>query len=172
MRKEYLYVDGYNIIHYWDILKDDLECGLEEVRNRLENILIEYMHLSGLKIILVYDGHMVKDNPGEIYEREGLQIVFTKEHETADSFIEKEIKEYGHLRRIRVATSDNMEQKIILGSGATRISARELYYEIEGEKNFWRQKLKREKLKNELKTSGLSDKNMEFLKNFLNNNGG
>lgn len=172
MIKEYLYVDGYNIIHDWNIFKDDLKGNLMDARKHLEDILIEYMHLSGYKIILVYDGHMVKGNPGEAYESQGLKIIFTKEYETADSYIEKEITEYGHSRRIRVATSDNMEQTIILGSGATRISARELYYEIEGSKNFWRKKLNREKMKNELQNNGLSEKNMEFLKNLLDKNGG
>lgn len=167
MPKEYLFIDGYNIIHHWDIFKEDLEINLEEARKHLEDILIEYMHLSGINIILVYDGHMVKGNPGEKIHRGGLKIVYTKEHETADSYIEKQIAQQGYFKRIRVATSDNMEQQIILGKGATRVSARELYCEIEDKKNFWRKKLKREKIKNDLKTGGLSERNKKFLERFL-----
>ena len=165
--KEYLYVDGYNIIHQWEILVKDLSVSLEEARKHLEDILIEHMHLSGQIIVLVYDGHMVKGNLGEKSKREGMEIVFTKEHETADSYIEREISNLSHVRRIRVATSDNMEQQIILGKGATRISAQELYYEVYDGKDFWRKKLNREKLKNELHSGGLSKKNLEFLNSLL-----
>ncbi|MDO5041314.1 MAG: NYN domain-containing protein [Peptoniphilus sp.] len=126
---EYIFVDGYNIINYWDVFKD-FKGELEDRRLKLCDILAEYAHLTHEKIILVFDGYMVKKSSGAIYDYKGIKVIFTKEFETADHFIEKELAEVGRVRRIRVATSDNIEQQIILSRGGSRISAREFEVEV------------------------------------------
>ncbi len=126
---EYIFVDGYNIINYWDVFKGREE-SLEDQRNRLANILAEYAHMSREKVILVFDGYMVKKSPGALYSYKGILIIFTKEFETADHFIERELDRMGRVRSIRVATSDNIEQQIILSRGGSRVSAREFEIEV------------------------------------------
>lgn len=123
----YLFVDGYNIINFWSGFEN---LSLEDQRDKLIDILTEYAHLTDEKIILVFDGYMVKGSPGSIYKENKLTVVFTKEHETADHFIEKELNKIGRVRNIRVATSDNIEQQIILSRGGSRISAREFEIEV------------------------------------------
>ncbi|EFI41996.1 NYN domain-containing protein [Peptoniphilus sp. oral taxon 386] len=127
---EYLFVDGYNIINSWEVFKNYRE-DLEEQRKRLIDILSEYSHVIQEKIILVFDGYMVKKSPGAIYEHDNILVVFTRELETADHFIERQLDEMGRVRKIRVATSDNIEQQIILSRGGIRISAREFEVEVE-----------------------------------------
>lgn len=126
----YLFVDGYNIINSWEVFKHHEE-SLEDQRNRLMDILSEYGSLIDEKIILVFDGYMVERSPGSIFEYNNILVVFTRQSETADHFIERELSEMGRVRRIRVATSDNIEQTLILASGGSRISAREFEIEIQ-----------------------------------------
>ena len=121
---EYLLVDGYNIIFAWDELNELAKESLESARKLLAEILCNYRGYRNCEVILVFDAYKVKGNPGSVQKYHNINIVFTKEAETADSYIEKVTYEIGKKYRVRVATSDGMEQMIILGHGAERISAR------------------------------------------------
>lgn len=127
---EYLLVDGYNIIFAWDELKELAKSGLDAARNRLINILCNYQGFRQCNLILVFDAYKVKGNHREIERENNITVVYTKEAETADMYIEKTAHDLSKKYRVRVATSDNIEQIIIMGSGALRISAREFYDEV------------------------------------------
>ncbi|MBQ3667622.1 MAG: TetM/TetW/TetO/TetS family tetracycline resistance ribosomal protection protein [Clostridia bacterium] len=129
-RPEYLLVDGYNIIHAWPELKGTLN-DLERGRKLLSDILDNYAGQTDAHIILVFDAYKVKHNPGSSEKYGHIEIVYTREAQTADSYIEKLAYELSKNNRVRVATSDGMEQLIILGSGALRMTASELKGEIE-----------------------------------------
>jgi uncharacterized protein len=125
-----LIVDGYNIINAWPELRTIQEDNLEDAREKLIERLENYRAYKGIKAILVFDAHMVKGST-EKHEYFGcLEIVYTKEHETADAYIEKLVNQVGRLYDIKVATSDWLEQQIVLGRGASRVSARELHTEV------------------------------------------
>ena len=127
---EYLLVDGYNIIFAWDELKKIAEDNLDAARSRLIDILCNYQGFRQFELILVFDAYRVKGNKGEIEKVHNISVVYTKEAETADSYIERVTHELSQNHRVRVATSDNLEQIIILGNGAYRISARDFYAEV------------------------------------------
>jgi len=127
---EYLLVDGYNIIFAWDELKKIAEENLDAARSQLINILCNYQGFRQCNLILVFDAYRVKGNKGEIEKVHNISVVYTKEAETADSYIERVSHELGKEHRVRVATSDNLEQIIILGNGAYRVSARDFYAEV------------------------------------------
>lgn len=120
---EYLLVDGYNIIFAWDNLKNIAKDSLEQARTELIDILCNYRGFRECELILVFDAYKVKGNKGEVEKMHNITVVYTKEAETADMYIEKVTHEIGRKHRVRVATSDNLEQMIILGNGAVRISA-------------------------------------------------
>ena len=124
--KSYLIVDGYNIINAWDRLKEISKEDLESAREKLIHYIIEYAQYTGKKAIIVFDAYNVKNSTEKRENRKYITIVYTKEHQTADSYIEKYISTLSKYDKIQVATSDYAEQQIILGKGATRISAREL----------------------------------------------
>lgn len=168
-RKEYLFVDGYNIINSWEMLVELKDEDFESARDKLMEILLEYKHYSGIEIILVFDAHLVKGNSGTNLDYKGLKVVYTKESDSADHYIERQLNEIGRIERVRVATSDWMEQQIILGRGGTRISARELEMEIFDEKNIIRRSTSINKKKNELTMGKLDQKTIEKLNKFLNN---
>lgn len=161
--KDYLFVDGYNIINFWDSLKKLSQENLEDTRQKLMDELSEYANYTGESVILVFDGYMVKKSPGSIYTYKGIIVVFTKEFETADHYIEKELHQIGRVRNVRVATSDNVEQQIILARGGSRISARELELEVYNVKNSIKRKTTELKKspKNELNT--MDNKTIEKL---------
>lgn len=127
---EYLLVDGYNIIFAWDELKELAKAGLNIARDRLIDILCNYRGFRQCELILVFDAYKVKGNTGSVQKIHNINVVYTKEAETADMYIEKTTHELGKKHRVRVATSDNLEQIIILGNGATRISADEFLHEV------------------------------------------
>ncbi len=132
-KKEYLFIDGYNIINQWSYYKN-ISGNIENSRNKLIELLVEYQAYKGIKVIVVFDAHLVK---GSLEKREtiaGVEIVYTKEHETADSYIEKQLDKIGRYERVRVATSDNSIQQIVLARGGTRVSAQEMIIEIENTK--------------------------------------
>lgn len=145
--KEYLFVDGYNIINSWEGLKEKQKNNLEEARDALLDILSDYQHYSGIEIIVVFDAHLVKGNGGNEFNYKGVEVVFTKENETADHYIERTLDSLGRIKRIRVATSDWLEQQMVLSRGGIRISARELEAEIYNE----RRMIKRRKSMNNTK---------------------
>ena len=129
--EEYLLVDGYNIIHAWDELSRLAERDLDGARQRLMDILSNYQGWRKCRLILVFDAYKVKGNHGSVEKYHNIHVVYTKEAETADMYIEKTTYEIAREHRVRVATSDGLEQLIILGHGAQRISARELKYEVD-----------------------------------------
>lgn len=122
----YLIVDGYNIINDWEELKKIAADDLETAREKLIDYIIEYSQYHGKRAIIVFDAYRVKNSRENIEDRKYIKIVYTKEHQTADSYIEKFISTLSKYDKVEVATSDYAEQQIILGKGATRISAREL----------------------------------------------
>ncbi len=165
--KEYLFVDGYNILNSWESLKDLNDVDLEGAREKLMEILAEYKHYSGIEIILVFDAHLVKGNNGSSFKYKGLEVIYTKENDTADHYIERKLNDLGRIRRVRVATSDWMEQQIVLGRGGTRISARELEMEIFDQKKVIKRTNKNSKRKNNRSMGKLDQKNIEQLSKFL-----
>ncbi len=130
-QEEYLLVDGYNIIFAWDELSDLAGADLNAARCRLMDILCNYQAFRKMHLILVFDAYRVKGNPGSVERYHNIDVVYTKEAETADQYIEKVTHEMSRKNhRVRVATSDGLEQIIIMGAGAIRVSARELLEEI------------------------------------------
>ncbi|MBO5266021.1 MAG: TetM/TetW/TetO/TetS family tetracycline resistance ribosomal protection protein [Ruminiclostridium sp.] len=128
---EYLLVDGYNIIFAWEKLNKLAKDSLDLARTELINILCNYQGFKRNEVIVVFDAYKVKGNKGEVEKTGGISVVYTKEAETADMYIEKATRKLGGKHKVRVATSDRLEQLIILGSGAIRISATEFLKEVE-----------------------------------------
>ena len=128
--EEYLLVDGYNIIFSWDELNVLAKDNLELARTTLINAMCNYRGFTGGNLILVFDAYRVKGNVREVEEIGGISVIYTKEAETADMYIEKATHELGKKHRVRVATSDRLEQIIILGNGAYRMSASEFHDEV------------------------------------------
>ena len=128
---EYLLVDGYNIIFAWDELNSLSKESLDAARHKLMDILCNYQGFQKCVLILVFDAYRVPGSPGSIEQYHNIHVVYTKEAETADMFIERVTHEIGRNRRVRVATSDGMEQIIILGHGALRVSARMFHEEVQ-----------------------------------------
>lgn len=131
-RPEYLLVDGYNIIFAWDELRALSEENMEAARGRLMDILCNYQGMKKCNLILVFDAYKLKGFPGEVVKYHNIHVVYTKEAETADRYIEKVAHEIGRKYHVTVATSDGTEQVIIRGQGCYLMSARELEEEIEG----------------------------------------
>lgn len=128
--KEYLLIDGYNIIFAWDELKDLAQVSLDGARMKLLDILSNYQGYKQSTMIVVFDAYKVQGNVGSIEKYHNLHVVYTKEAETADQYIEKTVHEIGKKHKVTVATSDRLEQMIILGQGGVRMSARELLEEV------------------------------------------
>ncbi len=126
MPREYLLVDGYNMIHAWQELKELAEVSLESARQKLLDMLSNYKGTQKTHIIVVFDAYLVKGNVGSIYQYHNISVVYTKEAETADHFIERVVNRLSKYDKVSVATSDGLEQMIILGEGGQRITAQEL----------------------------------------------
>ncbi len=129
--EECLLVDGYNIIFAWDDLKDLANVNLDGARAKLQDILCNYQGYKKCHLIVVFDAYKVKGNRGSIEKYNDIYVVYTKEAETADAYIEKTVKEMGKKYRVTVATSDRLEQMIVVGEGAHRLSARDFFAEVE-----------------------------------------
>ncbi len=144
--REYLIVDGYNIINDWPVLKELCKDNIEAARDKLIEIMAGYQAYKGITVIIVFDGHLVKGNQGSIAYTHGIKVVYTKEQETADSFIEKNVAVLAKKALVRVATSDWTQQQVILALGGVRISANELRGIIEGyDKDIKRELIKKNK---------------------------
>ena len=127
--KPLLYVDGYNIIGAWtEAIKND--WPLDECRDRLIHLLEDYAGYTGQEVWLVFDGYKADRPLRSVEHRDTLSVVYTKHGETADHYIERMCQLLPRYREARVATSDGIEQTLILGRGATRLSARELWREL------------------------------------------
>ena len=137
-RERYLLVDGYNIIFAWEELREMARDNVEGARTKLMDILCNYQGYIQDTLILVYDAYKVKGNPGTVQRYHNIHVVYTKEAETADQYIEKTVHQIGKKYQVTVATSDALEQVIIWGQGAARMSAQELRREVE---NYTRQRL-------------------------------
>ncbi len=128
--KQYLLVDGYNIIFSWEELNDLSKVSLDAARGRLMDILCNYQGYKQCILILVFDAYKVKGNPGKFTNYHNIHVVYTKEAETADMYIEKVTHEIGKKHNVTVATSDALEQMIVAGDGAKRMSADEFKEEV------------------------------------------
>ena len=129
--KQYLLVDGYNIIFAWEDLKELADANIDAARDKLMDLLCNYQGYKKCTLILVFDAYKVQGNPGSVQKYHNIHVVYTKEAETADQYIEKAVHEIGRKYQVTVATSDRLEQVIILGQGGTRMSARELREDME-----------------------------------------
>ena len=141
MSNEYLLVDGYNIIFAWKSLKKVAEKSLEDARDKLIDILGDYQGYKKVNLILVFDAHLVKSGTGSIYKYNDIFVVYTKEAETADNYIERTTTELRGKYKVVVATSDGLEQVIIMSKGAIRMSARELEEDVKLAKKHIKEKI-------------------------------
>lgn len=128
--EEYLVVDGYNVIFAWPELDKLKEISLEQARNRLVDIMINYAALSGKCVVVVFDAHQVKQAVEHSEMVNGVEVIYTAEGETADSLIEKLVKELSGRGTVHVATYDWAEQRMIFGRGAYRLTPRELWEQV------------------------------------------
>lgn len=145
---EYLLVDGYNLIFAWDELKKLAADNLEGARQALADLLCNYRGFHDCQVILVFDAYKVPHGTGEVSRYHNIYIVYTREAETADMYIEKTTYQMAKQRRVRVVTSDGAEQLIILGHGALRVSARSFREEVERTNGEIRRILEENRLKN------------------------
>jgi len=130
--KEILVIDGYNVINAWDELIEISEISLENAREKLNFMVAEYSSYKGIYSYIIYDAYKVKSFLSREEKTKDITVIYTKENQTADSFIEKFIHDFEDKRNtiIRVATDDMAEQNMVLGKGANRMSTRELHLEI------------------------------------------
>lgn len=131
-RKYITIIDGYNVINAWEELKEYVNSDLEHARDLLIEKLVNYKFLTNEHIILVFDAHYVTNNRGLKEDIKGIEVVYTKEKENADSYIEEIVARFTNDRRnvVKVVTYDYAEQQNILGSGATRVTPKEFKYRI------------------------------------------
>lgn len=162
-KSEYLFVDGYNIINSWNNLKEISQMSLEESRNELIEIMAEYRSYTGVEVIVVFDAHMVKGSLEKNERIKNIDVIYTKEHQTADQYIEKEVSKIGKIKKVKVATSDWVEQQVVLGRGGTRISARELKIEISRLKRDISRKTKNQSEVNDLIIGRLDEETLKKL---------
>lgn len=132
--KEYLIIDGYNVINGWPELKKLATESFEEARIQLIEWMAEYQSYRGLHVMIVFDAHLVKGTMEKTEKIKGVEVVFTKERETADSYIEKVILQLAKRNHVSVVTNDWIEQQMILGGGASRIPVRELILDFDNSK--------------------------------------
>lgn len=138
---QYLLVDGYNVIFSWDRLKELAQDNMDAARNALINILCNYQGYKKCNVILVFDAYKVKGAVREVEKIDNITIVYTKEAETADMYIEKASYKLAKNNQVRVVTSDAVEQLIILGTGALRVSSREFQFEVQAAEEEIRQRI-------------------------------
>lgn len=129
-KTEYLLVDGYNIIHSWDNLKKYAKDSMELARSQLINTMCNYQGFKQCEVIVVFDAYKVPSHSGEVEKHGNITVVYTKTAQTADTYIEKTAHELSKQHKVKVATSDGLEQIIILGAGALRMTANELYEDV------------------------------------------
>lgn len=127
---KYIFIDGYNVIHSWPKLKKIKDYNYDSARKELLDVLHNYATFNHCKIYLVFDAHKVKGNMENKQTEGNITIVFTKDGETADAFIERTIDEIGKKVEVTVVTSDWLEQQTIFQRGAIRMSSLEFYNEV------------------------------------------
>ncbi len=164
IEEEYLLVDGYNVIFAWKDLNELSKVNIQGARGKLMDILCNYQGYKKNTVILVFDGYKVPGNPGEVTKYHNIYVVYTKEAETADQYIEKTVHQIAKKHRVTVATSDALEQMIIIGQGAYRISARDLLAEIQMTNQQIREEhLEKTKKTNQYLFEGLPEDMAEFM---------
>jgi len=131
LKPKYIIVDGYNIIFAWEELSKLAQGDIDAARRRLCDILSSYASFTKVKLVVVFDGYKQKGNPGEKTQFHNIQVVYTKEGETCDAYIEALVHDIGGSYSVRVATSDNLVQLSSFRSGVLRMSAKELQLEVE-----------------------------------------
>jgi len=162
-KRHFLLIDGYNIINFWEDLKSAQENSLDEARELLIDMMSELKSITGEKIIIVFDSYLQKKATNTIEHRKGVEIVFTKEYETADNYIEKLVANKEKNDLIKVASSDSIIQSMIFSKGATRLSARELYYYYKGNKELLIDRNQKKKKKSSQDIVGLDDKSIALI---------
>jgi predicted RNA-binding protein with PIN domain len=164
--KEILFIDGYNVVNSWPNLKRIIEDNnIDEAREKLIEILLEYQAYKKIHIILVFDAYRVKNSIRKKEKFNNLEVVYTKEKETADTYIERKLDLIGRKHRVTVATSDNTLQQIVLSRGGVRLSSRELYYEVKNTKNEIRRKNQKIKENDFIKTLDINSETLKKLNN-------
>ncbi|GLC29005.1 translation factor GTPase family protein [Clostridium omnivorum] len=167
-KEAYLLVDGYNILFAWEELKEIAKDNIDAARTKLLDILCNYQGIKGNKIIVVFDAYRVKGHSVEIFDYNNIHVVYTKEAETADQYIEKFVHQNHGNYSITVATSDNLEQIIIRGNGAGLLSAMELMKEIEfANKKMMEAYRERHSKEHNILSDTLSEEDKEQVKKFL-----
>lgn len=165
MKKEsYLIIDGYNVIHAWKKLNKIAKHSLQDARDKLIEILSNYCGIGSEHIILVFDAYGVKGGMGSVSIRDNITVIFTQEAETADSYIEKTAGKISGNCTVRVVTSDALEQMIIMGLGAYRVSVREFVIAVHKAETKIHEKIESLKtIKNNELISNLDPKTAEWL---------
>lgn len=135
MSRGYLLIDGYNIVFAWDELAKLAEDSIALARSRLCDILCDYQGIVGGTVIVVFDAHLVEGGTGNVEEYHNITVVYTKEAETADHYIEQAAGELSRKDTVTVATSDRLEQIIIMSRGARRMSAEDLLLDVKQAKD-------------------------------------
>ncbi len=143
--EEYLLVDGYNIIFAWDELKSLAAENIDGARGKLLDILCNYQGIRGCHLIVVFDAYRVQGHRTEVFDYQNIHVVYTKEAETADAYIEKFAHENAHRYRVTVATSDGLEQVIIRGAGCSLLSAKDLREEVVRKNRYAQEQFGRER---------------------------
>ncbi len=168
----YLFIDGYNYLNAIGNFDGKTMGALEEARRNLVESLVEYQVYSGEKIILVFDAYTVKGNLAKIEMHHEIKVVFTKEFQTADSYIEIEVERIAKDPKnlVRVVTSDWAEQQVVMGSGAVRLSPREFFWELDKMKNLIKKEyIESPKQRTQIEES-LSPKALEALEKWRKDN--
>ena len=130
-KQKYIIVDGYNVIFAWEDLAQQARADLDAARRQLCDVLSSFAGFTKCRMVVVFDGYKQKGNPGEKYQFHNIQVIYTREGETADQYIESLAHDIGRNYAVRVASSDSLIQLSALGSGVLRMSARELREEID-----------------------------------------
>jgi predicted RNA-binding protein with PIN domain len=147
-KEEYLLVDGYNIIFAWKELKELSDINMDGAKGKLMDALCNYQGIKKCQVIVVFDAYRVAGHKTEIFDYHNIHVVYTKEAETADAYIEKFAHENGRKYHVTVATSDSVEQTIIFNTGALRLSALQLEQELYNIDIDVKNKIKENNLKN------------------------
>lgn len=164
--KEYLILDGYNVINSWPRLNILMNQSLENARDELINIMAEYSAFKGIDVIIVFDAYLVKARIGGKNKFDKVEVVFTKEKETADSYIEKLVAKLCEKNRVTVVTNDWAEQQMVLGSGGIRLTVRELILEFEQIKSKINKKIEMPKGQKNTLTDMMDKSTLEKLERF------
>lgn len=164
--RDYLIVDGYNVINAWPSLQSLAQESLEDARDLLIEMMAEYQAYRGIRVIVVFDAHLVKKSMEKSEKKVGVDVVYTKEKETADSYIERLIIELSRKNRVVVATNDWKEQQMVLGGGATRTSVRELVIDYDQVREKIKKRMDSLKIQKTDLSNRISDEILEKLEKF------